>query len=206
MECLEANAKPNYFEHWKSDPLILNQFFEAVAANFKLWSGKKTFSQVSKSHALYRQSVYGNCSIDEPESLQSKEWMKWKAWSDIRGMPSDMAKRRYISFLAEIDPSLLDVAPLEEPPAGFPRIDEDNGDTVPICAKCNTIEGCKRVLYDRQKRNLKNHLFENQELHGDPKLLCDWTRNALENQRCIWGNRSAYPLCHHFLFSPHFSP
>jgi hypothetical protein len=52
-------------------------------------------------------------------------------------MPMEMAKRRYITFMAEINPKLIDVLPNEKPPEGFPL--DENG--VQICAKCNTGAG-----------------------------------------------------------------
>lgn len=97
-----------------------------------------------------------------------------------------MAKRRFITYLAEIDPVLIDVMPDEKPPIGFP-LDRKG---IPVCAKCNTKVGCLRPLLDQNKNNLKQQLFEHEELH-DPKKFRDWVKNALANQRCIWGVHKA---------------
>ena len=90
---------------------------------------------------------------------------------------------RFITYLAEINPSIIDVIPCEEPPIGFPKA--PNG--IAICAKCNTRAGCNRTLYDDKKLSLKEQLFENEELHNDTFKLMEWTRHAIESQRCIWG-------------------
>jgi hypothetical protein len=81
------------------------------------------------------------------------------------------------------------VVPCEEPPQGFPKTKEG----VPICAKCNTTVGCSRILYDKNKFNLKEQLFETEELHRDPVKLVAWAQKALENQRCIWGMHRPIP-------------
>jgi hypothetical protein len=93
-----------------------------------------------------------------------------------------MAKRRFITFLTEIDPLLIDVMPDEKPPIGFPLDRRGN----PICAKCNTVVGCSRPILDQHKLNIKMQLYENEEFH-EPEKLRQWIRNVLANQRCIWG-------------------
>ena len=45
--------------------------------------------------------------------------LKWQAWMALKGMPIEMAKRRFITYLAEINPELIDVMPDEKPPSGF---------------------------------------------------------------------------------------
>jgi hypothetical protein len=97
-----------------------------------------------------------------------------------------MAKRRFITFLSEIDPLLIDVMPDEKPPLGFPL--DRKGQ--PICAKCNTIVGCSRPLLDQNKMNLKAQIFENEDLH-EPEKFRIWVKNALANQRCVWGMHQA---------------
>jgi hypothetical protein len=92
-------------------------------------------------------------------------------------MPKSMAKRRFITFLAEIDPILIDVMPGEKPPDGFPLDNEGKQ----ICAKCNTTVGCSRPLLDQRNIDLRRQLFENEELH-EPKKLRDWVANALQHQ------------------------
>jgi acyl-CoA-binding protein len=84
------------FQNWKSDPVVLNHFFEAVVANFKKFEGKKTSLQIYKSHALYKQAVQGDCTGGIPaDGVNTKEGKKWKYWDSLRGMSQDMAKRRY---------------------------------------------------------------------------------------------------------------
>lgn len=171
------------FEHWKSDLTVLNQYFESVVANYKIYDGKKTPNTIYRSHGLYRQAVHGDCNIPMPKHMMSKEGMKWKYWNSFRGMSTDTAKRRFISFLGEVDPAIIDVVPCEEPPLGFPK----TPDGQPICAKCNTRAGCHRVLYDARKFNLRQQLFETPEFATNTVMLKDWAANAMQSQRCIWG-------------------
>lgn len=82
------------FPNWKSDPRTLQLFFEAVVANYKRYEGTRTPAQIFKSHALYKQAVYGDCTEAPPSNIESREGLKWKHWNALRRMPQDMAKRR----------------------------------------------------------------------------------------------------------------
>jgi acyl-CoA-binding protein len=164
----------------------LNQYFQSCYTNWKIYKGKRTAQQVLKLQAIYKQAIYGDNPEAPPGRPDSTEGIKWIAWRKLAGTPKEMAKRRFITFLAEIDPILIDVMPDEKPPIGFPL---DRKGT-PICAKCNTKVGCLRPLLDQNKTNLKQQLFENEELQI-PKKFQEWVRNALANQRCIWGVHKA---------------
>jgi acyl-CoA-binding protein len=167
---------------WRHDPAILNQYFESCYNNWKVYTGPRTPKQVLKLQAIYKQAVYGDIRDEEPDDLQSVEGQKWEAWKQLKGVPQDMAKRRFITFLSEIDPNLIDVMPDERPPIGFPLDRKGN----PICAKCNTVVGCSRPLLDQRKMNLRLQLFEHEDFH-EPNKLKEWIRNALAHQRCVWG-------------------
>jgi ankyrin repeat protein/acyl-CoA-binding protein len=168
---------------WKHDPAILNQYFESCYTNWKVYKGERTAKQVLKLQSIYKQAIYGDNSDPPPEEgFDSIEGQKWTSWTKLKGMPSEMAKRRFITYLAEINPLLIDVMPDEKPPPGFPLDRRGN----PICAKCNTVVGCSRPLLDQFKMNLHNQLFENEEFH-EPERLTLWIQNAIANQRCIWG-------------------
>lgn len=167
---------------WRNDPAVLQQYFQSAYNNWKVYQGPRTPKQVLKLQAIYKQATYGDNHEQPPERIDSIDGEKWKAWASLRGMTQEMAKRRFITFLSEIDPLLIDVMPDEKPPPGFPLDRRGN----PICAKCNTTVGCIRPILDQHKMNLKMQLFDNEELH-EPNNLKAWIRNALVNQRCIWG-------------------
>lgn len=151
-----------------------------------MYKGKRTPQQVLKLQAIYKQAIYGDNPDAPPLRMESAEGLKWNAWHKLSGTPKEMAKRRFITFLAEIDPLLIDVMPDEKPPIGFP-LDRKG---IPVCAKCNTKVGCLRPLLDQNKMDLKKQLFENEDLQN-PKKFAEWVRNALVNQRCIWGVHKA---------------
>lgn len=167
---------------WRNDDDVLNQYFQSCYTNWKVYKGERTAKQVLKLQAIYKQAVYGDNSADPPEHLDSAAGLKWQAWQRLLGMSTQMAKRRFITFLAEINPILIDVMPDEKPPLGFP-LDRKG---IPICAKCNTSVGCMRPLLDQNKMSLKQQLYDHEELH-EPERFKEWVRNALEHQRCIWG-------------------
>ncbi len=164
---------------WRNDEDVLNQYFQSCDSNWKVYTGPRTPAQVAKLQALYKQALQGDCPESASINLESD---KFEAWKKLRGTPTSMAKRRFITFLSEINPLLIDVMPDEKPPDGFPL---DRLGRM-ICAKCNTTVGCARPLLDQHSTDLRQQLFEREELH-EPKELAAWVRNALANQRCVWG-------------------
>lgn len=171
---------------WRNDDLVLEQYFQGCYTNWKVYTGPRTTIQVLKLQSLYKQAIYGDSFQIAPTNLKSAEGQKWISWNKLRGMPKAMAKRRFITFLSEIDPLLIDVMPDEKPPEGFPLDREGRA----ICAKCNTMVGCDRELLDDKKLGLKKQLFENEELHTMSNLR-QWVKHALTNQRCVWGMHTA---------------
>ncbi|KAJ1438574.1 hypothetical protein B484DRAFT_416168, partial [Ochromonadaceae sp. CCMP2298] len=171
---------------WRNDDAVLEQYFSSCFANWKIYKGERTPHQVLKLLAIYRQATQGDNIEAPPLKLDTAEGMKWVTWNNLRGMPKIMAKRRFITYLSEINPILIDVMPDEKPPLGFPM--DRKG--LLICAKCNTTVGCSRPLLDQNKMNLKQQLFENEELH-EPDKFKAWVQHVLENQRCVWGVHKA---------------
>lgn len=120
---------------WRNDNAILEQYFVACVENWKIYKGERTPKQVIRLNAIYRQATMGDTTWVKTESSTKKEIEREFEWYRLKGMPTDMAKRRYITFLAEIHPLLIDVMPSEKPPPGFPT---DKKGRI-ICAKCNTV-------------------------------------------------------------------
>ena len=148
---------------WKNDEHILNQYFQSVVANWKVYTGEKKPQQILKLQGIYRQAMFGDNTAQPPENMKSTAGLKWQAWSALKGTPQNVAKRRFITYLAEINPNLIDVMPDEKPPDGFPQ--DRHG--VTICAKCNTSAGCGRPLLDSNKVNTKLiYSLENRPMHN----------------------------------------
>ena len=167
---------------WRNDAAVLNQYFQSCVANWKIFKGERKPKQVMKLTSIYRQALYGDNETPVPPNLKSISGLKWQAWTALKGMPIEMAKRRFITYLAEIDPVLIDVMPDEKPPSGF--LHDNSGK--PICAKCNTKAGCSRPILDQYKIDLRDQLYDSEELH-DPANLRKWIANALIHQQCVWG-------------------
>lgn len=167
---------------WRHDDGLLEQYFQSVLANWKMYSGPKKPNQVIKLQCIYRQAMFGDNTAPPPENIKSIQGLKWQGWNALKGTPQIVAKRRFITYLAEINPALIDVMPDEKPPDGFPRNRNDDL----ICAKCNTKTGCNRPLLDGNKTDLRKQIFDFEYLH-EPAALQKWIKNALETQRCVWG-------------------
>ena len=173
---------------WKNDAGVLNQYFQSCVANWKIYKGERKPKQVMKLQVIYRQATQGDCVSAPPQNMKSVNGLKWQAWVALKGMPQEMAKRRFITYLAEINAALIDVMPDEKPPDGFCK--DVHGRT--ICAKCNTVAGCGRPLLDQYKIDMRDQLFDSNELH-EPQELRKWIRNGLDNQQCVWGVHKAVP-------------
>jgi acyl-CoA-binding protein len=128
---------------WRNDNAILQQYFVACTENWKIYKGERSTKQVNRLNAIYRQATIGDSTWIKTEFSSKKEIEREFEWSRLRGMPQDMAKRRYITFLAEIDPLLIDAMPSEKPPTGFPV---DRQKRI-ICAKCNTAGRLFYIYY-----------------------------------------------------------
>lgn len=180
------NLRKRLRTSWRNDDKVLLQYFQSCLTNWKIYKGPRTAKQVLKLQSYYRQALFGDCLELPPANIKSADGVKWAGWHKLKGTPKNMAMRRFITYLAEIDPILIDVMPDEKPPQGFPEDIRGR----PICAKCNTAVGCSRPLLDQHKKDLRSEIFENEKLH-EPLAMRAWIKNAFENQRCIWGMHTA---------------
>ena len=69
--------------------------FRVQVYNVKQLSKKPTDSELLKLYGLYKQSLFGNCNINEPSKLNIKENLKWKSWSSYKNMNSERAMIAY---------------------------------------------------------------------------------------------------------------
>jgi acyl-CoA-binding protein len=167
-------------------------------SNWKAYTGHRKPKIAVKLQAVYKQATSGDCDTPSPDNRDTdgkpqtklereREGMRWTAWKQLIGMDVNMAKRRFITLLSEIDPLLIEVTLDENPPIGFP-LDSDGH---LICARCNTTTGCSRPLLDKQNRSLKQHLFGSEELFSDmidSESLREWVRDSQQQQKCVWGS------------------
>ena len=180
-----------------NDRIILDQIFEVTVQK---WRGQKPTSYDQKSvffvQALYRQATIGDappsCSKDE-QRVQHRWADLWKHWNKLRGTPSDVAKRRYISYLQSLDDcfciqssSSSTVTKVRDSgPVDFCR---DTTTKLPICAWCNTVTGCcETLLEENGKYTLQEDLNSHPELLGDITMFQHWYEKYEKHQRCRFG-------------------
>eukprot|EP00596_Hydrurales_sp_CCMP1899_P009442 CAMPEP_0119046408 /NCGR_PEP_ID=MMETSP1177-20130426/46402_1 /TAXON_ID=2985 /ORGANISM="Ochromonas sp, Strain CCMP1899" /LENGTH=162 /DNA_ID=CAMNT_0007019507 /DNA_START=189 /DNA_END=674 /DNA_ORIENTATION=+ len=99
---------------WRNDDKVLEQYFHGCVSNWKAYTGARKPNTVKKLQAVYKQAIYGDCNTDLSkkgvinEEIEA-ELSKWTAWNKLKGMDTQMAKRRFITLLTEIDPLLIEV-------------------------------------------------------------------------------------------------
>jgi diazepam-binding inhibitor (GABA receptor modulating acyl-CoA-binding protein) len=47
-------------------------------------------------YGLYKQALFGNCNIEKPNRIYFKEYSKYNAWNENKGMEREKAMQLYI--------------------------------------------------------------------------------------------------------------
>ena len=55
-----------------------------------------------KLYGYYKQSIHGDCNIEEPSYFSFKEKAKWTAWNNCKGMPKEIAQVKYIKLVYKL--------------------------------------------------------------------------------------------------------
>ncbi len=58
--------------------------------------------ELLKLYALYKQSNFGNCNTERPNSLNLKESAKWLAWNKLKGMAQLDAMNKYSDLVLRL--------------------------------------------------------------------------------------------------------
>ena len=167
---------------WRHDKQALEIVFTHTVRVWKRYvpPQSKRRQVRSKIYALYKQSTQGNADTPPSPSNHkdnhsnghsfhsdgSNQEEKWKEWDRLRGTPSDIAKRRYITYVCSVmgeDYDHIVEALQDTPPISFCRETTSNR---PICPWCNSNVGCQRPL-----RHSKTMLRLEQELNESPNLI-----------------------------------
>jgi len=177
-------------EGWEHDPKKMEIKFASSVLNWKGHLPKRK-EDILKIYAFYKQATVGDAPGPEDRPFETNAKEKWEVWNKWRGTPKDVAKRRYITYLRNIDEKLVKVTLSERPPFGFPK---EARSKKPICARCNSVSGCFRPLVDGDSKHyqpvpIKNELLDD---NADPSLfeynnLKAWFEHHEDNQQCKWG-------------------
>ena len=180
----DAHNTVDLVDGWEHDPIKMEIKFACSHLNWKAHLPKLK-DDVLKIYAFYRQATLGDAPPEEDRPLDQLGKDKWDLWNKYRGTPKDVAKRRYITYMRNIDPKLVHVSLNERPPFGFPRTDRD----VAICARCNSVAGCLRDLLDDKNQSLKSQLMSDATSTNlyEYENLKAWFESAQHTQRCKWG-------------------
>lgn len=61
-----------------------------------------TDDELLKLYALYKQSNFGNCNIEQPSSFNLKENAKWTAWNKLKGISQLDAMNKYSDLVLKL--------------------------------------------------------------------------------------------------------
>ena len=48
-------------------------------------------------YGLYKQALYGNCNLKQPNKINYKEYLKYNAWNENKDLKQDKAMKMYIT-------------------------------------------------------------------------------------------------------------
>lgn len=98
-----ANLVLNNFQQrrpFSSD--VLEKEFQTAVASLQKVNGDVDNEQKLKLYALYKQATNGPCTGEKPSMFNAVEKAKWAAWSSLGELPSEEAKKNYISIVGEL--------------------------------------------------------------------------------------------------------
>ena len=76
-------------------------FDDAVLA-VKTLATSPTNEEKLQIYALFKQSMLGDNTTPAPGYFDFAGSAKWKAWSNVKGLPTDTAKTQYISLVQSL--------------------------------------------------------------------------------------------------------
>jgi acyl-CoA-binding protein len=80
----------------------LNAEFEAAVADSVKLPQRPDNATLLKIYALYKQATLGDNTADKPGFSNLVGRAKWDAWSGVKGLESDEAKRRYVELIRSL--------------------------------------------------------------------------------------------------------
>ncbi len=76
--------------------------FEAAAARAQQLPAKPSNTVLLKLYALYKQATDGDASGERPGGFDFKAIAKYDAYSSLRGMSHDEARRQYVELVMSV--------------------------------------------------------------------------------------------------------
>lgn len=101
-----AEALPDYpdSDFSDEDQSPLDSLFNKAADHLRKVTNKLNNGQLLELYGLFKQGTEGQCNTPKPGWLDGKGRRKWEAWKNLKDMPSEEAKEKYIALLKKYDP------------------------------------------------------------------------------------------------------
>jgi len=83
--------------------MSLKEDFESAVTRSKKLPEKPSNEILLKLYSLYKQATEGDVSGEEPGYFDFVAKAKYEAWTEIKGMDSDEAMRKYTELVKELE-------------------------------------------------------------------------------------------------------
>jgi len=97
-----AENQPTSFED-REMSADLSTEFEQAASDVKRLSQRPDNDTLLKLYALYKQGAQGDVSGPKPGFFDFVGTAKYEAWAQLRGMPTEEARSKYIELVRKLE-------------------------------------------------------------------------------------------------------
>ncbi|KAF9356346.1 hypothetical protein BGX26_005384 [Mortierella sp. AD094] len=80
----------------------LQEQFDAAAIQAKAFTSSPSQDDLLKLYGLFKQATIGDNTTAAPGMFDPKGKYKWNAWTALKGTDSEVAKKQYVDFVAEL--------------------------------------------------------------------------------------------------------
>lgn len=82
--------------------MVLKTEFESAAERVKNLS-RVSNDDLAALYGAYKQSLFGDCTLNKPSMFQLKQKKKWEAWMKCKGMTANQAMQLYIDIVKRLE-------------------------------------------------------------------------------------------------------
>tara|TARA_Y100000992_G_scaffold295667_1_gene256874 strand:- start:1338 stop:1631 length:294 start_codon:yes stop_codon:yes gene_type:complete len=81
---------------------VISQHFETRCSLIKILPKRPSDDDLLYLYGMYKQAKIGDCNTKEPNSLNIKDYSKWVAWNNNKGIDTHVAMAFYVSKVDDL--------------------------------------------------------------------------------------------------------